>query len=116
MGFIKDTLEKVYRLADILQYFNTNPILKDNLALKGGTAEAIVCHMHRLAGYLVANFEFFYNIADDRLFTFIAHILNPIKNLIIGEIIRFIQHGKHIMTGPVLGTWVNYPVVYESLN
>lgn len=38
MGFIKDTLEKVYRLADILEYLNTNPILKDSLALKGGTA------------------------------------------------------------------------------
>jgi predicted nucleotidyltransferase component of viral defense system len=38
MGFIKDTFEKVYRLADILEYLNTNPILKDSLALKGGTA------------------------------------------------------------------------------
>lgn len=38
MGFIRDTLEKVYRLADILEYLNTNPILKDSLALKGGTA------------------------------------------------------------------------------
>lgn len=38
MGFIRDTLEKVARLVDILDYFNTNPSLKDNLALKGGTA------------------------------------------------------------------------------
>lgn len=38
LGFIRDTLEKVYRLADILDYLNTNPVLKDNLALKGGTA------------------------------------------------------------------------------
>lgn len=38
MGFIRDTLEKVYRLADILEFMNFNPILKDNLALKGGTA------------------------------------------------------------------------------
>ncbi len=38
LGFIRDTLEKVYRLADILEYLNTNPILKDSLALKGGTA------------------------------------------------------------------------------
>ena len=34
LGFIRDTLEKVTRLSDILEYFNTNPILKDNLALK----------------------------------------------------------------------------------
>ena len=31
LGFMRDTLEKVTRLADILEYFNTNPILKDNL-------------------------------------------------------------------------------------
>lgn len=37
-GFIRDTLEKVYRLADILEYINTDPILKGELALKGGTA------------------------------------------------------------------------------
>ena len=38
LGFVRDALEKVIRLADILEYFNTNPILKDSLALKGGTA------------------------------------------------------------------------------
>ncbi len=34
-GFIRDSLEKVYRLADILEYINTNPLLRDSLALKG---------------------------------------------------------------------------------
>ena len=38
LGFVRDTLEKVIRLADILEYLNTNPILKESLALKGGTA------------------------------------------------------------------------------
>lgn len=38
LGFIRDTLEKVTRLADILEYLNTNPLLKESLALKGGTA------------------------------------------------------------------------------
>ena len=37
-GFIRDNLEKVIRLNDILIYFNTNPILAKNLVLKGGTA------------------------------------------------------------------------------
>ena len=37
-GFIRDNLEKVIRLNEILTYFNTNPILVDNLVLKGGTA------------------------------------------------------------------------------
>lgn len=38
LGFVRDTLEKVTRLADILENLNTNPILKESLALKGGTA------------------------------------------------------------------------------
>ena len=37
-GFIRDNLEKVIRLADILEYFNTNPLLLESVALKGGTA------------------------------------------------------------------------------
>ncbi len=37
-GFVRDTLEKVYRLTRVLQYINSNPLMKDCLALKGGTA------------------------------------------------------------------------------
>lgn len=37
-GFIRDTLEKVLRLTEILNYINSTPILNENLALKGGTA------------------------------------------------------------------------------
>lgn len=36
-GFIKDTVEKVVRLADILEYLASSPF-GDKLALKGGTA------------------------------------------------------------------------------
>ena len=38
MKFVRDTFEKVLRLTDILDYLNNNPITKDSLALKGGTA------------------------------------------------------------------------------
>lgn len=37
-GFVRDTLEKVYRLTKVLQYINSNPLMKDCLVLKGGTA------------------------------------------------------------------------------
>lgn len=37
-GFIRDNLEKVFRLADILEYINRNPLHKDCLALKGDIA------------------------------------------------------------------------------
>ncbi len=37
-GFVRDTLEKVIRLKEILTYFNTESYLREHLALKGGTA------------------------------------------------------------------------------
>lgn len=38
MNFIRDTLEKVVRLSEILDYMGSNPLMKNQLALKGGTA------------------------------------------------------------------------------
>ncbi len=38
LNFTRDTLEKAFRLAEILTYLNTNPITKEVLPLKGGTA------------------------------------------------------------------------------
>ena len=37
-GFIRDNLEKVYRLLDILEYIDSNELLRESLVLKGGTA------------------------------------------------------------------------------
>ena len=37
-NFIKDTLEKVLRLSEILKFINSDVVFKDKLALKGGTA------------------------------------------------------------------------------
>jgi predicted nucleotidyltransferase component of viral defense system len=37
-GFIRDNLEKVFRLCDILKHLNENPVFTGYLALKGGTA------------------------------------------------------------------------------
>lgn len=38
LNFIRDTLEKVVRLTEILDYMGSNPLMKNQLALKGGTA------------------------------------------------------------------------------
>jgi predicted nucleotidyltransferase component of viral defense system len=38
LGFVRDTLEKVYRLAEILKYVNSDENLSHKLILKGGTA------------------------------------------------------------------------------
>jgi predicted nucleotidyltransferase component of viral defense system len=37
-GFIRDNLEKVLRLCEVLHYISDNPLLSEHLALKGGTA------------------------------------------------------------------------------
>lgn len=61
LGFVRDTLEKVTRLSDVLEYMNTNPILKESLALKGGTAiNLIIFNLPRLSvdidmDYLINN-------------------------------------------------------------
>jgi len=38
LGFIRDTYEKVCRLSSVLSFIQNDPLLKDSLALKGGTA------------------------------------------------------------------------------
>jgi predicted nucleotidyltransferase component of viral defense system len=38
LGFIRDTFEKVCRLAEFLTFFERDPVLSRYLALKGGTA------------------------------------------------------------------------------
>lgn len=38
LGFVRDTFEKVCRLAEILSFMEQDPVLTDSLALKGGTA------------------------------------------------------------------------------
>ena len=37
-GFVRDNLEKVMRLCEILRYFSQSPLLSESLVLKGGTA------------------------------------------------------------------------------
>lgn len=38
MGFVRDTLEKVCRLADVLKFMSEDEVLVKSIALKGGTA------------------------------------------------------------------------------
>ncbi len=38
LGFVRDTLEKVCRLADVLKFMESDELLSKGIALKGGTA------------------------------------------------------------------------------
>jgi len=56
-GFIRDNIEKVYRVTDILEYLNKNPLHKSSLALKGGTAiNLAVFNMPRLSADIDLDF------------------------------------------------------------
>lgn len=49
-GFVRDTLEKVLRLTEVLKFINAHPIMRECLALKGGTAiNLTVFNMPRLS-------------------------------------------------------------------
>ena len=49
-GFLRDNLEKVMRLSEILRFFNSSQLLKHSLVLKGGTAiNLTVFQMPRLS-------------------------------------------------------------------
>ena len=50
IGFIRDNLEKVFRLCEILQYLSENQLFAEHLALKGGTAiNLMIFDMPRLS-------------------------------------------------------------------
>ena len=63
LNFVRDTMEKVLRLADIHDYLNTNLLTKDTLALKGGTAiNLTVFNLLRLS----VDLDFDYSVEQSR--------------------------------------------------
>ena len=41
LGFVRDTFEKVCRLADVLETMQNDPLLSEKLALKGNSTEDV---------------------------------------------------------------------------
>ena len=65
-NFIKDTLEKVLRLSEILKFLNSDSIFKDKLALKGGTAINLTAvELPRLS--VDIDLDFTVNVSKDEL-------------------------------------------------
>ncbi|MCM1060082.1 MAG: nucleotidyl transferase AbiEii/AbiGii toxin family protein [Eubacterium sp.] len=66
LGFVRDTFEKVCRLADVLSFMESNPILSDSLALKGGTAiNLTIFNLPRLS--VDIDMDFSKNISRDAM-------------------------------------------------
>lgn len=78
MNFVRDTLEKVLRLSEILKYLNANPLLKENLVLKGGTAiNLTVFQLPRLS--VDIDLDFARNVTRDEMVRLKESIRENIK-------------------------------------
>ncbi len=66
LGFVRDTFEKVCRLADVLKFFENDDILSRCLALKGGTAiNLTIFNLPRLS--VDIDLDFSENISRDEM-------------------------------------------------
>ena len=84
LGFIRDTLEKVYRLVEILKFINSYPLLNDNLALKGGTAiNLIALRLPRLS--VDIDLDFTNNVARDEMFEIRSHITEALGKYMVAN-------------------------------
>lgn len=78
LNFVRDTLEKVLRLSEILNYLNTNPLTKEYLVLKGGTAiNLTVFNLPRLS--VDIDLDFAQNLSRDDMMSTRERIREDIK-------------------------------------
>lgn len=78
MNFVRDTLEKVFRLSDILKYLNSNPLTKENLVLKGGTAiNLTIFNLPRLS--VDIDLDFARNVSREEMMRLRENIKEDIK-------------------------------------
>ena len=81
-GFIRDNLEKVMRLVDILNYFHKSKLLSQTLVLKGGTAiNLTVFELPRLS--VDIDLDFSENCSREEMFV--------IRQKVNDEVLRYMQ-------------------------
>ncbi len=85
-GFLRDNLEKVLRLCDVLEYLNANPLLSSHLALKGGTAiNMVVFNLPRLS--VDIDLDFTKQSTRDEMF--------ELREQINGDIIKYMTSQQY---------------------
>lgn len=68
LGYVRDTFEKVCRLADVLRTMQDDPLLSEKLALKGGTAiNLTIFNLPRLS--VDIDMDFAENLPRDEMLT-----------------------------------------------
>ncbi len=101
-GFIRDNLEKVMRLVEILHYFHHSPLLSKSLVLKGGTAiNLTVFQLPRLS----VDIDLDFTVDCDR------ELMLSIRKEVNDEILRYMEsEGYHLAPGSknphTLDSWV----------
>ena len=108
LGFVRDTFEKVCRLAEILDFIQKDALLSDILALKGGTAInlTIFNNLPRLS--VDIDFDFAENISREEMLAVRAQITDRIGKKMTTAGYRLSQKSK---TYHALDSFV-----YEYLN
>lgn len=90
LGFVRDTFEKVCRLADILRFFENDDILSGCLALKGGTAiNLTIFNLPRLS--VDIDLDFSENISRDEML--------EKRPVITGRITKYMSANGYVLSG-----------------
>lgn len=102
--FLRDNLEKVLRLSDILQYINANPLLFSHLALKGGTAiNLVVFNLPRLS--VDIDLDFTKHCLRDEMFVLRSQINSDILKYMTSQGYQLNPSSKNPHS---LDSWVFY--------
>jgi len=103
-GFIRDNLEKVFRLCDILQFLNANSTTEEYLSLKGGTAiNLTIFNMPRLS--VDIDLDFSKECGRDEMLDIRANINENILNFMFAQAYALSPNTKNPHS---LDSWVFY--------
>ena len=103
-GFIRDPLEKVFRLCEVLRFLNAHSITGDSLALKGGTAiNLTVFNLPRLS--VDIDLDFAMKCSRDEMMTARTNINNNILNFMFSQGYALSPNTKNPHS---LDSWVFY--------
>lgn len=84
LRFVRDNLEKVYRLMDVLQFMNRDTLLSTSLALKGGTAiNLTIFDLPRLS--VDIDLDFSVNVSREEMLLQRQQITRRIEKYMAGE-------------------------------
>lgn len=107
LGFVRDTLEKVCRLADILKFMESDEILSERIALKGGTAiNLTIFDLPRLS--VDIDLDYCRNIAREEM---LAE-----RELITEKISKYMMANRYVLSPKSKNYHALDSFVYEYVN